>query len=80
MDPAKGDVTTPNSTSPPCVFHSYWQHITDYVHLFMEGEEHTLGEDPADPLIVEVSISILLSSFCFLAHSLYHLCVMSYTI
>ena len=45
-DPVEGDVTAPHSTSPPRVLHSYQQHITDYVCLFMEeGEELTLSED-----------------------------------
>ena len=66
-DPVEGDITAPCSTSPPRVLHSYQQHAADYVCLFMEeGEELTLGEDPAAPWIVEVFLSILfyLSIYC----------------
>ena len=80
-DPVKGDVTTPHSTSPPRVLCSYQQHVTDHVCLIMEeGVILALCEDQAIPLMVEVSISLLLTSFCFLAHLLYNLCLMSYTI
>ena len=62
-DPVKGDVTAPHSTSPPRILCSYQQNIADYICLFMEeGEELTLGEDWAVPLIVEVSLSILFLS------------------
>ena len=44
-----------HATPPPQAHHSYQQHMADYVPLFMEeGEELTLGEDPAAPLIMEV--------------------------
>ena len=80
-DPAEEDPTTPYSTSPPRVFHFYQQHITDYIYLFMgEGGELTLRKDQAAPLIVEVAILILFSSFYFLTHLMYHPCPMSYTI
>ena len=75
-DPVKGDATTPHGTSPPRVLCSYWQHVTDYIHLFIEGEELTLSDDQAAPLIVEVPTSILLSSFHFLVHLLSCLCFM----
>ena len=56
----EGDVTAPCSTSPPRLLCSYQQHIAGYIHLFMaEGEELTLGEDQATPLIVEVLLSII---------------------
>ena len=43
-NPVRGNVTTPHSTSPPRVLHSYQKHTTGYVHLFMEeGEELNLG-------------------------------------
>ena len=71
-NPVEGDVTTPCSTSPPRILHSYQQHIADYVHLFMEeGEELTLSEDWATLFIVEVFLSILLyqSIYCITAVS-----------
>ena len=80
-DPLKDDVTMPHSTSPHRGLHSSWQHVADYICLFMEeGEKLTLGKDQATPLIVEVALSVLFSSFCFLVHLLYHLCLMFYTI
>ena len=76
-DPVEGDITAPHSNSPPRVLSLYQQHIAYYVHLFMEeGEELTLGEDPATPLIVEVFLSIL----GLLIYLLYYFHLISYTI
>ena len=50
-DPVEGDVITPQSTSPPRVLHSYQQHITNYVQLFMEeGKELTPEQGLSWPL------------------------------
>ena len=44
-----------HSTSPPRVLWTHQQHVADYVRLLMEkGEDLTLGEDWAAPLITEV--------------------------
>ena len=54
-EPIEGESTELCSISPPWVIHSHHQHLTDYVKLFMEeGEELTLGEDWAAPLVTEV--------------------------
>ena len=54
-EPVEGDSTEPNGISPPWVIKSHHQHLADYVKLFMEeGEELSMGEDWATPLVTEV--------------------------
>ena len=71
-DPVEADTTAPCSTSPLQVLPSYQQHVADHVHLFMEkGEELTLSEDWAAPLVVEVFLQyyfIDLFAVSFLSH------------
>ena len=51
----KGENTEILSSSPPRVICTHCHHLADYIKLFMEkGEELTLGEDRAAPLITEV--------------------------
>ena len=51
----KGESTETFSSSPSRVIHMHHQHLADYIKLFMEeGEELTLGEDRAAPLITQV--------------------------
>ena len=70
-DSVKGDVTTPHSTSPPRAFCSYRQPITDYIGLFMEGQEFTLSKDWHTPFIVKVSIQY----YCLLSVSFPIYCI-----
>ena len=59
----EGDTTKPCNTSPKALY-SYQQHMADYVCLFTEeGEELTLGEHQAAPLITEVCHHIPLLKF-----------------
>ena len=54
-EPLEGNTTEPHSTSPPRALQTHQQHMADYIHLFMEqGEELTLSEDWAAPLVTEV--------------------------
>ena len=51
----EGESTEICSSSPPRVIHLHYQHLTDYVKLFMEeGKELTMGEDWVAPLIREI--------------------------
>ena len=53
-EPVEGDTTGPHSTSSPKALCSHQQHMVVNLHLFMKGEELTLGEDQAAPLVTEV--------------------------
>ena len=56
-EPLEGDNTETSSVSLPQVIKTHHQHLADYVKLFMEeGEELTMGEDQAAPLIMEVAL------------------------
>ena len=53
----EGEYTEICNSSPPRVIYSHCHHLADYVKLFMEeGEELTIGEDWAAPLITEVPL------------------------
>ena len=55
-EPLEGNSTETHSSYPPSVIHSHYQHLVDYVKLFMEeGEELTLGENQMAPLVTEIS-------------------------
>ena len=67
-EPRESVSTEPCAISPTRVLKSHWQHVADYVHLMIEeGEDLTMGEDWAAPLITEVfSFSYTcFSGFCF---------------
>ena len=54
-EPSTSMSTEPCDISPPRVLWTHHQHVADYVRLMMEeGEDLTLGEDQAAPLITEV--------------------------
>ena len=54
-EPSTSKSTEPHDTSPPRVLWTHHQHMTDCVRLMMEeGEDFTLGDDRAAPLITEV--------------------------
>ena len=56
-EPAEGYSTVPSETSPPLVLKSHHQHLANYVKLFPEeGENLSMGDNPAVPLVTEVFI------------------------
>ena len=56
-EPLEGKSMEAQSNSPLRVTCSHHQHLADYIKLFMEeGEEMTLVEDWATPLITEVPL------------------------
>ena len=62
-EPLEGDSTEPCSVSPSWVLKLHHQHLADYVRLFMEeGEEMSMGEDWATPLVTEGLQKIHLAS------------------
>ena len=52
-----GDSTVPSETSPPWVLKSHHRHLANCVNLFLEeGEDLSIGDDQAAPLVTELFI------------------------
>ena len=56
-EPAEGDSTVPSETSPPWILKSHHWHLANYVKFFLEeGEDLSMGDDQAAPLVTEIFI------------------------